>query len=43
MRSREGYQTSGDFDESGKFGENDEFDKISPKNEIRTNELERRV
>ena len=31
MSSREGYQQSGDFDESGVFGENDEFENISPK------------
>ena len=31
--------TKRQFDESGQFGENDEFDDISPKIEIRANEL----
>ena len=43
MSARERYQQSGDFEECGEFCENDEFDDISPKIEIRGNELERRV
>ena len=43
VSSREGYQQSGDFDESGGFYENDEFDETSPKINIRANELERKV
>ena len=35
--------TSGDFDKSGEFGENDEVDEISLNIESRANELERRV
>ena len=33
LSSRWGYRRSGDFDESGKFGENGDFVKISPKSD----------